>query len=204
MPWNCSKAIDHVKEVALGDEVKRVEMMWRQADEIGKRLLRVSWSSDDAYASLDRHTPLLTILFSNRGQAPDSLRHQFEVMPGRESVPTEYHPDLPSGEYDTDQFRRIQYLYPLLNNLAYALDGRTSFATKNGFMGMGPEEIRVGDQIVVACGCGYLLALRPAKDRRSFTLVGPCYVPAIMEGEWVTVCTQYLGDNFEPDEFHIC
>ena len=173
---------DHVDNVIPKDEP--VEAHCRLADSLATSLSEFSHLVDNAYSSLRRDFSTLRVIFANRCWWTEDKARVFDVFVHRREIPDDYSPDLPPRNIELENFRRIQYVYPILEDLAYALDGRSFFTTRNGFMGMGPADIRADDQIVVAGGCGTPLVLRKAAEGH-FTLVGPCYVPAIMEGQLV-------------------
>jgi hypothetical protein len=58
---------------------------------------------------------------------------------------------------------------------------RTFFISSKGYMGMGPEALREGDQICVALGCSVPLLIRQTEDHH--VLVGECFVWGLMDGE---------------------
>jgi hypothetical protein len=74
-----------------------------------------------------------------------------------------------------------------------ATTNRKLFLTKEGYLGLGPREMQVGDQVYLINGSNVPFVLRPRSDteRREhfdlpykfFDLVGNCYVHGIMDGE---------------------
>ncbi|KAM0819469.1 putative Heterokaryon incompatibility protein-domain-containing protein [Seiridium cardinale] len=65
--------------------------------------------------------------------------------------------------------------------LLASLRDRRIFHTKNGYLGIGLESTRIGDQVCVAFGCDIPVLLRPQES--CYVHVGPCYVVGFMEGE---------------------
>ncbi|KAK6066004.1 Heterokaryon incompatibility protein 6, OR allele 2 [Seiridium cupressi] len=65
--------------------------------------------------------------------------------------------------------------------LLASLRDRRIFHTKNGYLGIGLESTRIGDQVCVAFGCDIPVLLRPQGP--CYAHVGPCYVVGFMEGE---------------------
>ncbi|KAH9214816.1 hypothetical protein DL95DRAFT_389138 [Leptodontidium sp. 2 PMI_412] len=61
--------------------------------------------------------------------------------------------------------------------------------TSNGYMGLGPPEVREGDTICSVPGCTYPLVIRPKSNNDSdegkehFEIIGACYVYGMMNGE---------------------
>jgi hypothetical protein len=70
-------------------------------------------------------------------------------------------------------------LFPILLDKAYK---RIVFATKNGYVGYGPESLEEGDIVVVLHGQRTPLILRP-KSNGSRVLLGDAYVDGVMYGE---------------------
>ena len=63
---------------------------------------------------------------------------------------------------------------------------RTLFTTDDGYIGMGPAELKQGDRLFILAGGHMVYALRPADRLDYFTLVGDCYVHGVMDGELST------------------
>ena len=63
-----------------------------------------------------------------------------------------------------------------------ACRGRRFFVTKKGYMGMGPQNLKEGDAVVIIFGGQVPYVLRQADDDTS-KFVGDCYVPGLMQGE---------------------
>ncbi|KAK4449036.1 heterokaryon incompatibility protein-domain-containing protein [Podospora aff. communis PSN243] len=61
---------------------------------------------------------------------------------------------------------------------------RALFATRDGYLGLGPNRAREGDVVFVIPGNETPLVLRPLPGTQDkFTLVGECYVHGIMDGQ---------------------
>ena len=69
--------------------------------------------------------------------------------------------------------------------LSYArevLKGRRFFTTKEGYIGLAPEAVQMGDQVCIILGCqSPLLLRREEKDR--YLVIGECYIHGLMNGE---------------------
>jgi hypothetical protein len=108
--------------------------------------------------------------------APDSFeRLYWDIFPaGPQSV---------AGASSTDVGVRNAYT----ERLKTSLPRRTLFSTDTGFLGMGPPGIESGDEVTVWLGSKVPFLVRPTIDGESsyHTLVGPCYVGGIMDGEIV-------------------
>ncbi|MCJ1291682.1 hypothetical protein MMC34_003227 [Xylographa carneopallida] len=65
---------------------------------------------------------------------------------------------------------------------------RRFFVTKKGYFGIGPAELKEGDEIYILAGGKHPFALRPLLGPHpdTFELVGDCYVHGIMDGEAVS------------------
>jgi hypothetical protein len=70
----------------------------------------------------------------------------------------------------------------------YTIKGRRLFKTRSGRLGIGPEDIKVGDCVTVLYGGRTPFVLRPVRnsgpnsDRFFCELIGDCYVHGIMNG----------------------
>jgi hypothetical protein len=77
---------------------------------------------------------------------------------------------------------------PTLYNAAFLrrswakCQGRSFFTTSEGYMGLGPEATREGDQVCVLLGSYVPLMLRPT-EHNQYLVVGPCFMHGIMNGE---------------------
>ena len=65
-----------------------------------------------------------------------------------------------------------------------SLEKRVLFSTKQEYLGLAPEEARLGDVVVVRYGCKFPVVLRLAADG-IYKLIGECYVASIIDGEIV-------------------
>ncbi|KAK3906035.1 heterokaryon incompatibility protein-domain-containing protein [Staphylotrichum tortipilum] len=76
--------------------------------------------------------------------------------------------------------------------------GKKPFLTKEGYLGMGPAGVEVGDMVVVFCGGRIPFVLRPKEDglvvpvnetgereRKLFEYIGEAYCDGVMDGEAV-------------------
>jgi hypothetical protein len=70
-----------------------------------------------------------------------------------------------------------------------ALSERRVFITKDGYLGLGPEGLRIGDHVFILSGSNVPFALRALDKKKTgefqtqYQLVGDCYVHGIMNGE---------------------
>jgi hypothetical protein len=62
-----------------------------------------------------------------------------------------------------------------------ALVGRRLITTKNGYLGLAPEEVEVDDVVAILFGSKFPVILRPSGQ--NYIYVGECYVDGIMDGE---------------------
>lgn len=86
-----------------------------------------------------------------------------------------------SSEYDN---RADKYISPHASNLrrtVIALQHRRLCTTQTGFLGLAPNEIKIGDTVAIILGCNYPVLLRPFDN--GFKYVGECYIDGMMEGE---------------------
>jgi hypothetical protein len=73
------------------------------------------------------------------------------------------------------------------------------FMTWNGFMGLGPEDLRERDLVVMLRGCGFPVVLR--WEEFCYRLVGACYLPGFMFGEF---WEKGWGNRVGEETFEIC
>jgi hypothetical protein len=73
------------------------------------------------------------------------------------------------------------YLVTFMFSIRNVSDSRRLFVTNNGYMGLGPTYIEVGDLICVLFGCSVPLILRKQND--FYTVLGECFVLGLMDGE---------------------
>ena len=62
------------------------------------------------------------------------------------------------------------------------VNGRAFFTTRNGYIGIGHNSLKVGDLVCVIFGYKMALLLRPAGNW-TYTVQGECYLDGIMDGE---------------------
>lgn len=62
-------------------------------------------------------------------------------------------------------------------------EGRRTMRTSGNSLGIGPEELEVGDIVCVLLGCSVPVVLRKVRDY--YTFIGECYIDEIMQGELV-------------------
>jgi hypothetical protein len=79
------------------------------------------------------------------------------------------------------------------NAIDYASEKRVLFCTDTGYMGLGPDSIRVGDEACILEGGKVPYILREA-DNGHCSLVGECYISGAMHGELVS------RDKFNPSK----
>ncbi|KAI1260313.1 hypothetical protein F5Y18DRAFT_260602 [Xylariaceae sp. FL1019] len=68
--------------------------------------------------------------------------------------------------------------------------GRRPFKTQNGYVGLGPSDLAVGDTLAIPYGAPVPFVFRPIEEgdkRNSFRLVGETYCFGIMDGEYMKV-----------------
>ena len=74
---------------------------------------------------------------------------------------------------------------PYLDASDAATSARSTFATRYGFVGLGPPNIQNGDSVVILFGADVPFILRQEGDH--YKLVGDCYVHGIMQGELINL-----------------
>jgi hypothetical protein len=76
------------------------------------------------------------------------------------------------------------YVYEYLEQLRIQTLGRNIFITKSGYLGLGPQHVEVGDQVVILRNADIPFVFRPC-DNSQFELVGESYIHGIMDGEFI-------------------
>jgi hypothetical protein len=120
-----------------------------------------------------------------RKSTKDSVIEQFCGPPSSNS----------SLSWDVDaNFEGSEFESPLRTFISRSkLRQDTFFITLDGYMGLGPQGMMVGDEMCSIPGCDYPLAIRRAPRKRKKTnehvdgeeyqLLGACYVYGMMNGE---------------------
>ena len=62
------------------------------------------------------------------------------------------------------------------------LKGRHLFTTEEGYIGVAPEAVKIGDQVCVILGCESPLLLR-LQENGMYVVIGECYIHGLMSGE---------------------
>jgi hypothetical protein len=79
------------------------------------------------------------------------------------------------------QFLKLQYA----EALSQTMQGRSSLVSERGFIGIGPDDSRVGDAIAIPQGARtpFILRSNPVLGKAAHRLIGDCYVDGFMAGE---------------------
>ncbi len=88
----------------------------------------------------------------------------------------------PADEHDKESWTRNARL-PYERTMLVCFDGRNSFITEKGYVGLAPLGARVGDVVCVVGGADVPLVLRAAENG-NWKLVGECFVHGFMDGEF--------------------
>jgi hypothetical protein len=96
---------------------------------------------------------------------------------------------------------------PILTNLhaanmrlsMIAQVGRRLITTKNGYLGLAPEEVEVNDVVAILFGCKFPVILRPSGQ--NYVYIGECYVDGLMDGE---ILQPGLASKYEEVDITIC
>ncbi|KAK0742917.1 hypothetical protein B0T18DRAFT_391797 [Schizothecium vesticola] len=78
-----------------------------------------------------------------------------------------------------------------------SIERRAIFALGNGLIGVGPEELRLGDVVVIAATADVPLVIRPAFWGATYSFVGESFVEGIMDGEWFRSPRREALENFQ-------
>jgi hypothetical protein len=137
-----------------------------------------SWRLFDRFRQTNAHFSIFGLMFkdffpnmrSYRRHAVDGARSAFDEDGWRHSP----------HEMTTDHAYNMRLA-------TVGFDGRKLITTKNGFLGLAPDETQHGDTIAVLYGCNYPIVLR--RSGNGFRYVGECYVDGLMDGEAVAAQT---------------
>jgi hypothetical protein len=66
-------------------------------------------------------------------------------------------------------------------SLLFSTTGRSLFWSHDGYLGLGPIDVKLGDRVCIFFGGEVLYLLRPS--RGTFQFIGECYVHGLMDGE---------------------
>jgi hypothetical protein len=87
------------------------------------------------------------------------------------------------GKYNTQE-------HAFFSNIYCMTLCRRFFITNRGYLGLGPRNMQIGDEIHIVAGGSFPLVFRKASHKRSirpanptYTLVGDCYLHGVMGGE---------------------
>ena len=120
--------------------------------------------------------------FSQR--AGDQERKAFEAFRLRESEHITYPTRESTRSLAAEHYRLNELSIPFLILALDTLSGRVLCATKEGFLGILPNDARRGDVIAIFFGGNVPFVLRPLENGE-YLLVGPCYIHGIMDGELI-------------------
>jgi hypothetical protein len=81
-------------------------------------------------------------------------------------------------------FLKLQYA----KAICQTMEGRTFFISEKGYMGIGPDDIKSGDVVVILFGVRTPFILRPNPLQDGlYQVIGDCYVDGFMSGEALQV-----------------
>lgn len=66
-----------------------------------------------------------------------------------------------------------------------ATSGRRRFVTRSGYLGLGPDLTRAGDQVVIFLGGSTPSMLRGSAHSEAYELLGDCYLHGCMHGDFL-------------------
>lgn len=81
---------------------------------------------------------------------------------------------------DRDIWERHRSQFSMFRTMAWDLKAFPLFLTKENFIGSGPLDMEVGDEIWFVHSCNMPLVFRPQREQGTFRLVGPCYLHGFM------------------------
>ncbi|KAJ3529386.1 hypothetical protein NM208_g9784 [Fusarium decemcellulare] len=77
----------------------------------------------------------------------------------------------------------VSYLNTLTRRINKILFRRSAFSTMNGWIGLGPDDMKEGDVVAILSGGDVPFVLRQCQCKNHYWLIGECYVEGIMYGE---------------------
>ncbi|KAK5679110.1 hypothetical protein LTS10_008769 [Elasticomyces elasticus] len=89
---------------------------------------------------------------------------------------------------DDDTRRLLLGDHQEMYHVSAKLRRRDFFATADGFIGMGPATLEVGDEVIVPFGASRPFVVRNHGDH--YVLIGDAVVPGIMSGQLVNLCNE--------------
>lgn len=69
------------------------------------------------------------------------------------------------------------------DSLAVYIGGRSLYRTSNRYLGLGPDSMRVGDEVWALQSTHVLFVLRKSENNAKYRLVGEAYLHGFMQGE---------------------
>jgi hypothetical protein len=172
---------DYVRELRLTEPMTVTIQRWLQLALYGNSPSAIEYPPDVVEARINA---FWRTLICNRAELPyvieeKSYRSMFDVSRGALAVPEDLFPTSAMS----DEEKLQSYVAPLVSSLDNRMAGRRFFSSGDelGKMGMGPEHIKLGDQICLLMGCDIPIILRSEGDH--FVLVGEAYVHGFMQGE---------------------
>jgi hypothetical protein len=108
-----------------------------------------------------------------------------EIAPSTQNKDAKAHPPQVSRYCQQELKRHIQddVLQPLYKYLNYARGRRLAISTDDELVCCVPGESQVGDRICVLFGCHIPFVVRKDSDSDRFSMVGPCYIHHMMDGQ---------------------
>jgi hypothetical protein len=115
--------------------------------------------------------------------APNDFGLRLNVFCRWAEVPDSFEPDLKEKATPLDRWSK--YVGPLIAPINATMGHRRFFVTQQGYFGVGPQDMELGDAVCVLFGADMPFILREKEDH--WSLVGECYVHGIMNGEVMTL-----------------
>lgn len=85
---------------------------------------------------------------------------------------------------ESEKARKTAQIFSDRKTITPNITGRRFVITKNGFMGLAPSWVEVGDTLAILFGCNVPVLLSKCKeDSTHFHLKGDCFVQGWMRGE---------------------
>jgi hypothetical protein len=208
--YNAAKDLAFVAEILSNERLKVQGTLIDEVSHVGRYISSSQW--DDSFPTLDA----VLLLAGKKRQAADEYKGggTWREAHWRTICGNLLYEDGLDGEFrkstaaDTFTWERYQAAYDhihgnmrslktkedeeLLNKMVTvvgALVDRRVFVTKEGYLGLGPENTQVGDQVFILGGSNVPFILRSVqnnmmgKSKAGHRIIGDCYIHGIMDGE---------------------
>lgn len=176
----------HAKGVLVGSVTRTTELSVAPLNQQVCDLIRklrpadVSPSSLDWFIRVERCCRVLT-----NDDLSDEYLPRWEERPDLEQSIDIVNRIWSAEEGDVDPLKgpRLPGLAEFFGICAQMVHGRCIFTMGDDRIGLGPNGTHNGDVVCVLLGCRFPVILRPSSSRKTWQVVGVCFLPGLMNGE---------------------